>query len=164
MRRASCSPSGDSLAAAHDFLARAVTVDGSKCEPRALRNTSPWRLPLATLVSGEWCAAALSLDSLRRGWLNPPQVTDEELRGLTLNLYNNQPTWLRQAHERLDRAVHAAYEWPYPLSDEDVLSRLGRAQQRLINVRVPVTVGYGQGLPGWRPSTQGCGLVPSLGG
>jgi hypothetical protein len=25
---------------------------------------------------------------------------------------------------RLDRAVHAAYGWPYPLGDEEILERL----------------------------------------
>jgi hypothetical protein len=33
-------------------------------------------------------------------------------------------TWLDQAHQRLDGAVHAAYGWPYPLRDEEVLERL----------------------------------------
>ena len=29
-----------------------------------------------------------------------------------------------EAHERLDRAVHAAYGWPYPLTEEEILERL----------------------------------------
>jgi type II restriction/modification system DNA methylase subunit YeeA len=65
------------------------------------------------------------LDVLRTGWLNPPGATERELTGRTLtNLYNQRPTWLAQVHERLDRAVHAAYGWPYPLADEEVLGRL----------------------------------------
>lgn len=73
----------------------------------------------------EIAAAARNLDALRMGWLNPAGATDEELRSRTLtNLYNQRPSWLAQAHERLDRAVHAAYRWAYPLEPEDVLSRL----------------------------------------
>ena len=40
------------------------------------------------------------------------------------NLYNSPPTWLTHAHERLDRAVHGAYDWPYPLADDEILARL----------------------------------------
>ena len=40
------------------------------------------------------------------------------------NLYNSPPTWLTQAHERLDRAVHDAYGWAYPLADDEILARL----------------------------------------
>ena len=70
-------------------------------------------------------AAARSLDALRQGWLNPSAATEDELRNLTLtNLYNKRPTWLQQAHERLDRTVHASYGWPYPLDQDDILSRL----------------------------------------
>ncbi len=69
--------------------------------------------------------AARELDALRVGWLNPPQVAPGELAKRTLtNLYNARPTWLTQAHERLDNAVHAAYGWPYPLDDDGVLARL----------------------------------------
>jgi type II restriction/modification system DNA methylase subunit YeeA len=69
--------------------------------------------------------AAASLDSLRRGWLNPPDADDDALRRRTLtNLYNAQPTWLQQAHERLDRAVHEAYGWAYPMAEDEVLERL----------------------------------------
>jgi hypothetical protein len=70
-------------------------------------------------------AAAMALDKLRAGWLKPERTTDEELRARTLtNLYNERPSWLEQAHDRLDRAVHAAYGWRYPLEPRDVLARL----------------------------------------
>lgn len=39
-------------------------------------------------------------------------------------LYNRRPAWLARLHEDLDRAVHAAYGWPHPLPDEEVLKRL----------------------------------------
>ena len=70
-------------------------------------------------------AAAHSLDVLRNGWLNPVGLTLAELNKRTLtNLYNHPPTWLTNAHERLDRAVYAAYGWPYPLDDQEILGRL----------------------------------------
>jgi hypothetical protein len=69
--------------------------------------------------------AAKALADLRTGWCNPPSATDDELHKRTLtNLYNQQPAWLAQAHERLDRAVHAAYGWLYPLDPDEVLARL----------------------------------------
>jgi type II restriction/modification system DNA methylase subunit YeeA len=73
----------------------------------------------------ETAAAAVALDKHRTGWLNPDGATDEDLRVRTLtNLYNERPSWLEQAHDRLDRAVHAAYGWEYPLEPDDVLARL----------------------------------------
>ncbi len=70
-------------------------------------------------------AAARRLNDLRVGWLDPPGLSPGELAKRTLtNLYNAPPTWLAQAHERLDRAVHTAYGWPYPLDDAEVLARL----------------------------------------
>lgn len=61
-------------------------------------------------------------------WLNPDGATDVELTKRTLtNLYNARPTWLRMLHERLDRAVWAAYGWTDDSSettDEQILERL----------------------------------------
>ena len=73
----------------------------------------------------EIAEAARVLDELRRGWLDPPGMAEADLKKRTLtNLYNARPTWLAHAHERLDRAVHAAYGWEYPLDEEDLLARL----------------------------------------
>jgi len=76
----------------------------------------PWVIetfpfPCPTSVQAEIVAAAArALDSFRRGWLDPEGVSPLYLRGRTLtNLYNQTPTWLVQAHDRLDRAVFAAY-------------------------------------------------------
>jgi hypothetical protein len=70
-------------------------------------------------------AAAVRLDALRQGWLDPVGATSSELGMRTLtNLYNERPAWLDQAHTRLDQAVHAAYGWDYPLAPDDVLARL----------------------------------------
>jgi hypothetical protein len=40
------------------------------------------------------------------------------------NFYNQRPTWLALAHQKLDEAVFAAYSWPPDLSDEEILARL----------------------------------------
>ena len=38
--------------------------------------------------------------------------------------YIDRPTWLQDAHARLDRAAFAACGWPGDVSDEDILKRL----------------------------------------
>ena len=69
--------------------------------------------------------AARRLDELRRNWLNPEGASEAELKKRTLtNLYNARPTWLENAHERLDEAVFAAYGWPPDISDEEILKNL----------------------------------------
>jgi type II restriction/modification system DNA methylase subunit YeeA len=61
----------------------------------------------------------------RDTWLNPPDASTAELKKRTLtNLYNENPTWLQDAHRELDDAVFAAYGWPKNLSDQDILARL----------------------------------------
>ena len=79
--------------------------------------------------------AAQELVRLRDAWLNPPDASDAELKKRTLtNLYNARPTWLDNAHRKLDAAVFAAYGWPAApsiakhsgqgLTDEEILERL----------------------------------------
>jgi len=69
--------------------------------------------------------AARELDEKRNAWLNPPGLSEKELKKRTLtNLYNQRPTWLDLAHRKLDEAVFAAYGWPADLSDEEILERL----------------------------------------
>lgn len=64
-------------------------------------------------------------------------AADPKLKKRTLtNLYNQRPTWLRQAHEKLDRAVIAAYAATDPAGKWDE----GWA-------RVWVETGAGQPLP-----------------
>ena len=70
-------------------------------------------------------AAATELNALREGWLNPPGISAAELPKRTLtNLYNQRPTWLDNAHARLDAAVADAYEWPADLANAEILERL----------------------------------------
>jgi len=69
--------------------------------------------------------AAQELNAKREAWLNPPGLSEADLKKRTLtNLYNARPTWLDLAHKKLDAAVAAAYGWPADLSDEDILARL----------------------------------------
>jgi type II restriction/modification system DNA methylase subunit YeeA len=70
-------------------------------------------------------AAARELVALRDAWLNPSMTAEVDLRERTLtNLYNERPTWLANAHRKLDRAVFAAYGWPDDLPDSEILARL----------------------------------------
>jgi hypothetical protein len=69
--------------------------------------------------------AARELVVRRDAWLNPPSATEADLKTRTLtNLYNQRPTWLAHAHERLDHAVLDAYGWPHALPNEAILERL----------------------------------------
>jgi len=69
--------------------------------------------------------AAQALNTFREGWRNPAGMLPIELKDRTLtNLYNTKPTWLQQAHERLDTAVLAAYGWDADIDNESMLSRL----------------------------------------
>ncbi len=49
----------------------------------------------------------------------------EKLKKRTLtNLYNESPTWLKNAHAKLDEAVFAAYGWDPSISDDELLAKL----------------------------------------
>ena len=74
---------------------------------------------------------ASELNLLRENWLNPtdmlgqPALSESQRRRRTLTrLYNDNPTWLRNAHAKLDAAVTDAYGWPHDLTDEEILDRL----------------------------------------
>ncbi len=74
--------------------------------------------------------AAQELVEKRDVWLNPPDAGPEVLKKRTLtNLYNQRPTWLQLAHQKLDEAVLDAYGWPHELSDEEILERLLQLNQ-----------------------------------
>jgi type II restriction/modification system DNA methylase subunit YeeA len=75
--------------------------------------------------------AARVLVAARDSWLNPPDSTPAELTKRTLtNLYNTQPSWLRDAHATLDAAVCAAYGWPATLADNEIIARLLELNQQ----------------------------------
>ena len=75
--------------------------------------------------------AARELNELRENWRNPvdmfgnPALNADQLRRRTLtNLYNEYPTWLANAHAKLDAAVAEAYGWPADLAEGEILERL----------------------------------------
>ena len=48
-----------------------------------------------------------------------------ELKQRTLtNLYNARPAWLDLAHQKLDAAVVAAYNWSPAISGDELLAKL----------------------------------------
>jgi hypothetical protein len=115
----------------HELWARGLGTQlrevesGFRYTPTTTFETFPFPEFEDEAIEDEIAAAARSLDALRVGWLNPDGINEVELRRRTLtNLYNQRPSWLVQAHERLDRAVHAAYGWDYPLDASEVLVRL----------------------------------------
>ena len=70
-------------------------------------------------------AAARGLVVWRDRWLNLEGADEAELKKRTLtNLYNARPTWLDNAHKKLDAAVLDAYGWPHDISDDEILARL----------------------------------------
>ena len=81
-------------------------------------------LDLCALV-GHGSPAALDPKGERFTFEVEVRAFEKVLKKRTLtNLYNERPTWLQLAHEKLDRAVMAAYGWAYGISDEEILERL----------------------------------------
>jgi hypothetical protein len=64
--------------------------------------------------------ARRALDASRRNWLGD---RSDKKRTLTA-LYNERPTWLRDAHRKLDAAVFEAYGWDPAMPDEQLLDEL----------------------------------------
>ena len=82
-------------------------------------------------ADGPWARYVTEPDGRGIGRVRYPRLLprDEEsakaLKKHTLtNLYNERPTWLDLAHQRLDQAVAAAYAWPHDLTDEQILEKL----------------------------------------
>ena len=85
----------------------------------------PGHEPKDSLLVEAIAEAARELVEKRDAWLNPPDASPEELKRRTLtNLYNARPSWLAEAHRKLDAAVFAAYGWPVTLTDTELLERL----------------------------------------
>lgn len=82
-------------------------------------------------VDGPWARYVHEPDSRGIGTVRYPRrvAKDAECaaklakRTLT-NLYNAPPTWLQNAHRKLDEAVCAAYGWEPSLTDDEVLAKL----------------------------------------
>ncbi len=70
-------------------------------------------------------AAARHLVDVRDNWLNAHDVDETRVRKRTITgLYTTRPTWLVNAHAKLDAAVYAAYGWEAGLTDTEILARL----------------------------------------
>lgn len=108
-------------------------------EPDTLRNTwlnpPEWTkqeiLEFPGSTSGPWARYVADADERGIGTVRYPRLIarDEkcaaELKKRTLtNLYNQRPTWLDLAHQKLDAAVFAAYGWDPAMSDEQILAGL----------------------------------------
>jgi hypothetical protein len=66
----------------------------------------PAQEPAGDPLVEEIAEAARALDQLRNTRLNPEGASEAELKKRTLtNLFNDSPTWLENAHKRLDEAV-----------------------------------------------------------
>ena len=82
-------------------------------------------------VDGPWARYVHDPDDRGIGAVRYPRIVpkDEDcatkLKKRTLtNLYNQRPTWLDLAHQKLDKAVFAAYGWDSGISDEELLEKL----------------------------------------
>lgn len=82
-------------------------------------------------TDGPWARFVHDADSRGIGTVRYPRIVPrnsacaEFLAKRTLtNLYNQRPTWLQNAHRKLDEAVFAAYGWPADLTDDQILERL----------------------------------------
>ena len=123
---------------AHEIWARALGTQvrdvesGFRYTPTTTFETFPFPRPTDEQRAID-AAVAARLDELRRGWLDPAGMADEErqLRTLT-NLYNELPAWLRDVHRRLDEAVLAAYGWT-----ADISSRSDTADSTPIRSPIP---------------------------
>jgi hypothetical protein len=82
-------------------------------------------------IDGPWARYVPDANGNGIGTVKYPRIVakgDKEAgqlakRTLT-RLYNERPTWLDLAHQRLDGAVFAAYGWEPSISDEEILARL----------------------------------------
>jgi hypothetical protein len=76
-------------------------------------NPPEWLDPIAARIDAADGFADVPADArplVRRSAIMAAAAKDSRLKNRTLTkLYNERPTWLRLAHEQLDRAVLAAY-------------------------------------------------------
>jgi type II restriction/modification system DNA methylase subunit YeeA len=87
--------------------------------PTTCVETFPFPRPMPA-QQGAIAEAGRALDAARRNWLGD---RSDKKRTLTA-LYNERPTWLRDAHRRLDAAVFEAYGWDPAMPDEQLLDEL----------------------------------------
>ena len=82
-------------------------------------------------VNGPWARYVQGPDGRGIGTVRYPRLVArdgecaQKLKARTLtNLYNERPTWLDLAHQKLDAAVFAAYGWDPAMGNEEILEKL----------------------------------------
>jgi len=82
-------------------------------------------------TDGPWARYVCDPDDRGIGTVRYPRLVPKDaeyalkLKARTLtNLYNERPTWLALAHDKLDAAVFAAYGWDPAMSDDQLLESL----------------------------------------
>jgi type II restriction/modification system DNA methylase subunit YeeA len=82
-------------------------------------------------VEGPWKRYVTNANLVGIGTVKYPRLVPKDaasatqLKNRTLTkLYNDRPTWLANAHKKLDEAVFAAYGWPSSLTDDELLAKL----------------------------------------
>ena len=82
-------------------------------------------------VDGPWARYVHDPEDRGIGTVRYPRIVPKDaecavkLKARTLtNLYNQPPTWLALAHEKLDAAVFAAYGWDPSMTDDQLLESL----------------------------------------
>lgn len=122
----------------------------------------PGKEPVGDPLFRAIAEAAQELNELRERALNSdPLAEPEELKKLTLtSLYNRMKagelTWLANAHEKLDRAVFAAYEWEYPMEDRGSFAIAGGELEASSGTKRLTRVSHRVGLTPLDPSRGGC--------
>jgi hypothetical protein len=88
-------------------------------------------------ADGPWARYVHDPDERGIGTVRYPRIVPKDaecavkLKARTLtNLYNERPTWLALAHDKLDAAVFAVYGWDPSMSDDQLLESL-LAENRL---------------------------------
>jgi hypothetical protein len=82
-------------------------------------------------VGGPWAPYVHDPDERGIGTVRYPRLVPKDaecaakLKARTLTrLYNQRPTWLALAHQKLDAAVFAAYGWDLAMSNDQLLGAL----------------------------------------
>jgi len=82
-------------------------------------------------IDGPWSAFVHDPDLHGIGMVHYPRLVPRDpdcaellVKRTLTNLYNERPTWLDLAHQTLDAAVFAAYDWDPAMSDEEILEKL----------------------------------------
>ena len=105
---------------------------GFRYTPTTCFETFPFPEPTPALEKAI-ADAARGLDQARCNWLGD---RSDKKRTLTA-LYNEKPTWLLDAHQRLDTAVFQAYGWGPSISDERLLDELLKLNLSRLTPLVP---------------------------